>query len=253
MIVRKIIHKTNAIPPRLTNENYLANRIGFWAIVIGQNSKKNAVTVVSDTGYQYENLPVVSGEWVTVDDKKDYVPSQRNLPPINSRVFVLTPTKTATGAFVLCSGFSRGDENIRELWAKNDDELEEKNNSRETKTQGGWDIIEDYSNGNSSIVSDDEKIQIFVNTSENNNKSQSKEIKLLAWDNSIVINEDGISVIDVNGNTINRTSDGIYIEDKSGNVIETKSNDISISVKNGSTIEMNASKITLNGNLEVLK
>lgn len=253
MILKRVVHKTNFFPQHLNNENFLADRIGFWGIVIDQNSKMNSVTVVSDTGYQYDNLPVASGEWVTINDKKNYIPSQRNLPPINSRVFVLTPTKTATGAFVLCSGFSRGDENIRELWAQNDDELEEKNNSRETKTQGGWDIIEDYSNGNSSIVSNDEEIQIFINTTENNNKEQSKEIKLLAWDNSIIINEDGISVTDINGNTINRTSNGIYIEDKSGNIIETQQNNISISVKNGSTIEMDASKITLNKNLEVLK
>ena len=128
MKVIKNIHKTNAIAPHLPEGNFLAGRIGFWALVTDVNSINNTVTVISDTGFEYPNIPVMSNEWVTVDDSKDYIPSTRNLPPKNSRVFVLTPTYTATGAFVLCSGFSRGDENIRTLWAKNENELEDKNN-----------------------------------------------------------------------------------------------------------------------------
>ena len=206
MLVKKNFHKTNATAPHLPEGNYLSKRIGFWALVKDVNSINNTVTVISDTGFIFPNIPVISNEWVTVDDSKDYIPSTRNLPPKNSRVFVLTPTYTATGAFVLCSGFSRGDENIRTLWAADENELEDKNNCRETKTQGGWDITEEYSNGNFKAESNDGNITINVNTTEDSQKSQLKEVSVTAWNNKVVINEDGISVVDKNGNTIKSIS-----------------------------------------------
>ena len=196
MVVRRIIHPVNAPKQPVESSNFLANRIGFWGIVKEQNSLNNTVTVISDTGFELDNIPVFSNEWVTVDDNKNYIPSTRNLPPKNSRVFVLTPTFTATGAFVLCSGFSRGDENIRTLWAASESELEDKNNCRETKTQGGWDITEEYSNGNYSVKSNDEKIQFNVNTTENSQKSQPKEVSVTAWNKNITITEQGISIKD---------------------------------------------------------
>lgn len=211
MIIKQKVHKINARAPKIPGGNYLTGRIGFWALVTDVNSINNTVTVISDTGFELPNIPVCSNEWVTVDDNKNYIPSERNLPPKNSRVFVLTPTYTATGAFVLCSGFSRGDENIRTLWAKNKSELEEKNNSREVKTQGGWDITEEYSNGNYSAKSNDEKITITVNTTQDDNKGQKKEVSISAWNNSIVINEDGITITDKNNNSIKMTSSDINI------------------------------------------
>lgn len=209
-IVRKT-HRVNAASSPLNNSNYLENRIGFWALVKEQNSLNNTVTVISDTGFEYSNVPVVSGEWVTVDDNKNYIPSTRNLPPKNSRVFVLTPTYSASGAFVLCSGFSRGDENIRKLWAQNENELESKNNSRETKTQGGWDITEEYSNGNFSAKSNDGNISFNVNTTKDDQKSQPKEVSVKAWNNNIVINEDGIEITDKSNNKIKMTNSDIQI------------------------------------------
>lgn len=228
MNIRRQVHNINAKAPCIAENNFLEKRIGFWGLVTEQNSKNNTITVVSDTGYEFKNIAVKSDEWVTVDNNKDYIPSTRNLPPKNSRVFVLTPTYSAVGAFVLCSGFSKGDENIRTLWAQNENELEEKNNSRETKTQGGWDIVEEYANGNFKAVSNDEKITLIVNPVENSQKSQSKEISLSAWDNVISITEDGLNFTDKNGNKIEATSDGIKLTDKNNNVIEMKSTSIKI-------------------------
>ena len=105
MLITRNTHRINATQPPVPNNNYLAQRIGFWGLVSAQNSLNNTVTVISDTGYELKNIPVFSSEWVTVDDNKNYIPSTRNLPPVKSRVFVLTPTYTAVGAFVLCSGF----------------------------------------------------------------------------------------------------------------------------------------------------
>lgn len=234
MNIIRNVHKINADSPDINNNNYLKGRIGFWALVTAVNSRNNTVTVVSDTGYELKNIPVVSGEWVTVDENKNYIPSQRNLPPVNSRVFVLTPTYTAVGAFVLCSGFSRGDENIRTLWAANENELEDKNNCREVKTQGGWDITEEYANGNFKAESNDGNIKFNVNTEENSQKSQPKEVSVTAWGNSIIINENGVSYTDANGNEIQSTSSGITITDVNNN-----------------TIEMGASGVTINNHLEV--
>ena len=239
MKVIKNIHKTNVQAPHLNNDSYLKNRIGFWALVKEVNSLNNTVTVVSDTGFEYSNIPVKSDEWVTLKD--NYIPSQRNLPPKNSRVFVLTPTFTAVGAFVLCSGFSRGDENIRTLWAANENELEDKNNSREVKTQGGWDITEEYANGNYKAVSNDENIEFQANPVQDDNKSQNKGISLNAWGNSIVINEDGITVTDANNNTVEATSDGIIIKDKVDNkynTIQMADSGITITDVHGNKIEL---------------
>lgn len=225
-IVRKV-HKENANIPPVTNSNYLSKRIGFWALVKEQNSLNNTVTVISDTGFEYSNIPVVSSEWVTVDDNKDYIPSTRNLPPPNSRVFVLTPTYSASGAFVLCSGFSRGDENIRKLWAQSDSEMNDKNNCRETKTQGGWDLKEEYANGNYSAESNDGNIKFNVNTTQDDNKSQPKEVSITAWENKIVINEDGITITDKNNNQVVMTDSDIQIYSDSsakikiGNSVDT--------------------------------
>lgn len=239
MKVVKNIHKTNVQAPHLNNDSYLKDRLGFWALVKDVNSLNNTVTVVSDTGFEYANIPVKSDEWVTLKD--NYIPSQRNLPPKNSRVFILTPTHTAVGAFVLCSGFSRGDENIRTLWAANENELEDKNNSREVKTQGGWDITEEYANGNYKAVSNDENIEFQANPVQDDDKSQNKGISLNAWGNSIVINEDGITVTDKNNNTVEATSDGIIIQDKVDNkynTIQMADSGITITDVHGNKIEL---------------
>ena len=233
MIIKRNTHKTNAEAPHLPEGNFLAKRIGFWGIVKEVNSINNTVTVISDTGFEYPNIQVISDEWVTVDDSKNYIPSTRNLPPKNSRVFVLTPTYSAVGAFVLCSGFSRGDENIRTLWASGDGELEDKNNCRETKTQGGWDVTEEYKNGNSTIKSDDEKIVITINTVEDSQKNQKKEVSIVAWDNSIVIDDKGIKVTD-----------------KNNNVFESKQNEFDITVGNSKIVVSNSS-VKINNHLEV--
>lgn len=256
MNIKKNVHNINASIPHVNGENFLVKRIGFWGIVSEQNSKNNTVTVISDTGFELKNIPVFSSEWVTVDKNKDYIPSTRNLPPVKSRVFVLTPTYTAAGAFVLCSGFSKGDDNIRTLWAQNDDEVKDKNNSRETKTQGGWDITEEYENGNYSIVSKDEKIIITANTTQDDNKSQTKEVSIFAWDNSLIINEDGIEIKDCNDNKITATEDGITIEDKNDNSITATSDGFNIVDANNNKIETTNTGIKItdkNNNVIVLK
>lgn len=257
-------HRINAASPLVPEKNYLARRIGFWGIVSAQNSLNNTVTVVSDTGFELKNIPVFSSEWVTVDDNKNYIPSTRNLPPVKSRVFVLTPTYTAVGAFVLCSGFSKGDENIRTLWAQNENELEAKNNCRETKTQGGWDIQEEYTNGNYSVKSNDEKIIFTANTTQDDNKSQVKEVSLKAWGRKLTINENGISVVDIEDEDNNKKNEiifvngGITVTDVNNNTIETSDSGITVTDTYNKKIELShsstAESITVkDGSTEIIK
>lgn len=259
MNVTKQVHRINAPTVPVRENNFLSGRIGFWGTVTAQNSLTNTVTVISDTGYEYSGIQVYSKEWVTIDKNKDYIPSTRNLPPVNSRVFVLTPTFTAVGAFVLCSGFSRGDENIRTLWAQSESELEEKNSSRETKTQGGWDITENYNNGNSTFYSNDENIKLDVQVvDDEQDSSKKKKIELTAWDNKITINTDGISITDINGNQIQTTDNGYIITDAKGNIVQSGIDNnkelfkINVVKKSGgvittsSYIELNADKAIIN-------
>lgn len=177
-----------------SKSSFLDSRIGFWGNVEKVNSQNNTVDVTADIGFLYRNIPVMSHEWVNATDNKDYVTAERNLPPVGARVFVLTPTRTITGAFVLCSGYARGEEDTHVLYAKNDSEQAEKNAVREKVTQGGWTVKEDYANGNSSFTSQDGKIAVNVNPIENSNKGQSKEVSLTAWNNEVHITESGITI-----------------------------------------------------------
>ena len=172
-----------------SRSSFLESRIGFWGNVENVNSQNNTVDVVADIGFLYRNIPVMSHEWVNATDSKDYVTAERNLPPVGARVFVLTPTRTITGAFVLCSGYARGEEDTHTLYAKNDSEQEEKNAVREKVTQGGWTVKEDYANGNSSFTSQDGNIAVNINPVENSDKGQTKEVSLAAWDNVISVSE----------------------------------------------------------------
>ena len=176
------------------SKNFLDGRCGFWADVIAVNSENNSVDVIADIGVTYRNIPVSSQEWVNADENKDYVTAQRYLPPIGARVFVLTPSHTIEGAFVLCSGYVRGETATHTLYAKNSNEVDDKNNTAERITQGGWKVTEDYNNGNKNFVSQDEKIKIAVNTTKNTQKSQNKEVAITAWNTEIHITDQGLEI-----------------------------------------------------------
>lgn len=215
----------------MERSNFLDDRIGFWANVESVNSQNNTVDVTADIGILYRNIPVMSREWVNVSDEKDYVTAERDLPPTGARVFVLTPTRTITGAFVLCSGFARGEEDTHTLYATSDDEQEEKNNTREKVTQGGWNETEDYANGNKNFVSADGNIKFAVNTKENSDKEQKKEVSLVAWENEIHITEEGMTInIPENANlTLNIEGDNSLAV--KGNYSLSVEGDCSISAK----------------------
>lgn len=182
--------RLNARKLPLDSDSPLIDRIGFWAVVDEVNSMTNRVNVYSDTGILVKGLPVVSNEWVSPSsDERKYITGSRNLPPVGARVFVLMPTHTIAGAFILCSGFAAGEVNTHELYAKEEDK-KTFNTVQEKITQGGWREKEDYTTGNRSIESKDGSIKVELNLEKNNRLEQEKGIIITAYDNVITINPD---------------------------------------------------------------
>ena len=176
--MRLVVTKKQPTFHALPNSSYLENRIGFWGTVIEANAENNTVTVKADTQQVYVGIPVYSREWVSNND--NYVTGSRNLPPIESRVFVLMPTGTITGSFVLCSGYSRGDTADHVLFEK------DKENISANKSVGGWLTEENYEEGSINIVNDKETIQLTIDKDD--------KISLKANDISLIIDKDTINL-----------------------------------------------------------
>ena len=229
--------------------SYYLNRIGFWAEVKEVDSTNNWVNVVSEQGLVFNSIPVASREWV--NDNNKYITSERFLPPVGARVFVLTPTHSITGAFVLCSGYPRGEDSLKTLFAQSNDEKELKNNQYEKISQGGWNIKENYEDGNILIESNDKEVSISLNLQKNDNLKQKQCVSITAWKNSINIADKKIDIQDSNQNKINFSDSGATIQDKNSNKIEMSSSGITIQDKNRNKIEMTGTSTKINGNLEV--
>jgi hypothetical protein len=214
------------------------------------NSKNNSVDVIADIGLTYRNIPVMSREWVCASDEKNYVSAERYLPPIGARVFVLTPTQSVTGGFVLCSGFARGETKTHSLYAADDTEVETKNAECERVSQGGWNEKEDYETGNLQKVSSDGNVAIALNPVENQNKSQKKSVSIVAWGSEICIDDEGIAITvpDEKGMTLKIDGD-CTVEANGDCVVKSANVDVSanskIGLKAGSTLEIGQTSATL--------
>ena len=234
MIIRNIVHNKHSVSRKMESGTYYSGRIGFWGEVKEIDSVHGCVDVISDQGIRYNAIPVYSREWIV--SKDSYTCGERFLPPQGARVFVLTPTRTVEGAFVLCSGYPTGEKSLQSIFAQNETESETKQNQYERITQGGWDIAENYLDGNITLDSADKNISIQANLAKNGKLKQEQGITVKAWNNLIEITSDGIKITDKNKNKITTVSSGIKTEDCNGNVIETTTTSVKI-----------------NGNLEVLQ
>lgn len=93
--------------------------------------------------------------------------------------------------------------------------------------------------GKTSIIINDDKIEIKDNASDEGNNISIDENGINITDtnkNNILLNADGISITDTNKNNITLSSDGTKIEDKNGNIFE-----------------MGSSSVKINNNFEVLQ
>lgn len=210
-------------------------RIGFWADVKEVDSSKNRVNVIADTGQFLQGIPVYSEEWVRPKNKEDRFTASINLPPVGARVFILMPTGTIAGAFVLCSGYPYGDEATKKLFSSNDkNEIKKGNNQKKRITQGGWTETENYETGNKTLISEDEKIKIKLNATDKD--SEKKGIYIEAFDYKINITPD-------NGLQIEGSKK--FVVDAGSNSVEVKGTNIEV---NGN-IKMKGSSFQLNGSV----
>ena len=97
--------------------------------------------------------------------------------------------------------------------------------------------------GKTSIIIDDDKIQIKDNASGDDEGDN----------NNILIDENGINITDTNKNNIVLNADGISITDTNENNITLSSSGTKIEDKNGNVIEMGTTSVKINNNLEVLQ
>lgn len=211
MKINRIQHKTNAVPSPIVSDDLFSARIGFWADVISVDSVNNRVDVVNDQGLEFYDIPVLSRQWVIEND--GYVSGERNLPPVNARVFILVPDGVFDNAFVLCSGFPSQESSLKTLFAQNENEKEQKNNIKEIVTQGGWIIQENYLDGNLSLTSKDGRYSFNINLSDNSELSQSMGVSFTLGNLSLSVTDDDGVTITNEENKITLSGDGITISD----------------------------------------
>lgn len=258
-------HNENAMPHKIPSCKRYDNRIGFWADVVDVNSNNNTVTVINDQEWEIPDIRVAAKEWIVKEENKDFASTERNLPPIGARVFVLVPDGNIESALIICSGIPRKEPDVQGVWANVDEstedgkkEIQRLNRIKEVISQGGWHIKENYDTGNYSIESAEEDIKLVVNPVqvEDEDTGEIKEyktVKLTLWDNEIEISpvkddEKGLEKkiqITLLENTITITDKGLVIEDINENKITTDDKGVLIDDTNGVEIKTSSSGIEL--------
>jgi hypothetical protein len=133
-------------------------RFGEWGKVEVLHSDDNTVDIYLDFGIHLKRVPVASKEWVVSgeDAEKDYNSGERDLPPVQARVFVMMPTCTYNDCFVMpFSGFSP----IGQPKPYMEDDKEK---IKERITPSGWCITDDYVTGSHKAVSPDKKTSLEI-------------------------------------------------------------------------------------------
>ncbi|MDR1837635.1 MAG: hypothetical protein LBQ89_08260 [Treponema sp.] len=139
----------------------LGKQFGAWGRVHALHSEDNTVDVYLDIGVYLQRVPVASKEWVIFgeDREKDFNSGERDLPPIQARVFIFMPTFTFNDCFVApFSGFNTIDKNTSEPFF-----AEEKEPIKERITPIRWHITNDYISGSHKSISPDKKTSLEIN------------------------------------------------------------------------------------------
>lgn len=217
-------------------------RYGCWGVVQAVNSTSNSVDVYLDTGVFVSSIPVSSKEWVkeTTEGEK-YVSGERNLPPQDSRVFIMMPAGTIDSAFVLCSGFSIYETpHVDAFMAKDDSEKEKKDPVRQRVLPGNWKTEYNHDNGTAKVVSPDEKTSFLLDY-----EPDDPELHLSLFD------EIKADVITGKSATF-QAYDDTKIECKKGESVTVTCFDTTITIKDGEiSIDVPKSAIKVNGDVSV--
>jgi hypothetical protein len=150
-------------------------RFGAWGKVDVLHSDDNTVDIYLDSGIHLKRVPVASKEWVVSgqDAEKDYNSGERDLPPVQARVFIMMPTCTYSDCFVMpFSGFSTIDQTAPYM----EDDREK---IKERITPSGWHIIDDCVTGSHKAVSPDKKTSLEIDYgTEQEPKEDAPELRL---------------------------------------------------------------------------
>ncbi len=233
-----------------SSSEYGQHRTGFWGYVSAVHSDSLSVDVENSNGFKFHYVPVASMEWVS----KDGGAGERNLPPVGSRVFVMMPTGTVQGGFVLCSGFSFNSVNEQaDFRATKSEDVEKFNSIKKRILNSGWSYEENLENGNISFINKNQEVKVEIVNDDDSESGEKKGLKITAFGSSFSFDDNGFLFTEKNENKITFDSAGVVIEDKNSNKITMKSGGIVIEDAKGNKIETSASSVNINGNLEVLK
>jgi hypothetical protein len=242
-----------------TNSSY-DKRIGAWARVHNINSVNNSVDVFLDTGVFLEGVPVASREWVRngADVDLDYNTGERDLPPVESRVFVLMPSQTFDDCFVLpISSFNTVDANASSPFLGEGIEK-----IKERITPSKWHVTDNYVTGSHMSVSPDKKTSLEIDYgTEDEPKEDDPELHLKIFDDVKVdiLADDSMTVSVFDEMTISHKKDDSYtvkIFDtemviKKGEVF-LKPKDTTIEVEGNATLKTTGNtEIEATGNVSV--
>ena len=168
---------------------------GFYGMVTEVHPETLTVNVLMDTGRKISGVRVASRQWVTMDEEKDYLTGERNLPPVNSFVLCLMPTGEPTSAVVLCSVFAYQDSmggGISEFKPSLEDTeaIDEAKAIEKTVDNGGWLFTHDKRTGSRRIQNapkiGDETISLEI---DQENKGNEK-VKITIHGNIYTIDRD---------------------------------------------------------------
>ena len=231
-------------------------RYGFWGVVMEVDSTTNTVDVKTGGGLVLKNIPVsCTNEWICEYKDAGYVAGERNLPPINARVFVLMPTGTYEGAFVLCSGLSVYEDAHKQAFMASKEEKHDKDNSRQIVRQGKWESLYKYENGSFELKSPNGDDGIIVKIDDDKKK---QEINIKAFGSSIIIDKDGNikinvkkdSKIEVKGNADIKAQGEVNIE---GSIINLNGNTSSSVKAEELQKQLNIMKMRIDGIINAIK
>ena len=178
-------------------ESALDNRIGLWGVVKAVCSKDNTADVVLENGLFLTSVPVASKEWVVIpseeDAEKGRSSGERDLPPVNARVFVFMPTHTFSDCFIApFSSFITIDRNASAPFMEDD-----KEKIKERITPSGWHMTNGYVAGSYKAVSPDGKTSFEIDYgNEEEPKEENPELHINLFNNikADVTAEDNVSI-----------------------------------------------------------
>jgi hypothetical protein len=150
-------------------------RSGVWGRVEAVHAGDLSADVFLDSGTHLKHVPVSSPEWVMPG--KEYTSGERNLPPVESRVFIIMPTGDFDGCFILCSGFSMTDPAQKQAFMG--DETEK---IRKRVLPGNWKEEYQYATGTYELVSPDGKTRVKLDYGTEREAKDVPEVHLALFD-----------------------------------------------------------------------